>query len=212
MKLAVTVWSAVIVKLHVVPWPAQAPVQPAKNELPLGSALSVIAVPLVNALVQSAGQLIPRVGAETLPLPPGFVAWTATVSVTIRANVAVTDLVAVIVTVQELLCPLQSPPQPVKFEPALAVAVRVTVAPIWKAAEQVVPQLIPAGLETTRPLPVPPAATVKVRGTLKVAVTLRAAFIVTVHCVVCPLHAPPHPENDEPGSGVAVKVTDVPLG
>jgi len=74
VKLAVTVWSAVIVKLHVVPWPAQAPVQPAKIELPVGVAVSVIGVPPVNVLVQSGGQLIPSAGAPTLPAPPGFVA------------------------------------------------------------------------------------------------------------------------------------------
>jgi len=134
------------------------------------------------------------------------------VRVTIRANVAVTDLVALIVSVQGLLCPLQSPPQPLKIEPVPAVAVSVTAVPVTKVAEQAVPQVIPAGLETTTPLPVPPAETVKVTGTLKLAVTVRAPFIVTVHWLVCPLQAPPHPVNTEPASGVAVRVTDVPLG
>src|SRR5215475_1107636 len=212
VKLAVTAWSAVIVKLHVVPWPAQAPVQPANTELPVAIAFSVIEVPLVNVLVQSGGQLIPRAGAETMPVPPGFVAWTVTVRVTIRTNVAVTDLGALIVTVQELLCPLQSPPQPMKTELVSAVAVSVTVVPVLNPAEQAVPQLIPAGLDTTRPLPVPLAETVKGTGSLKLAVTVRAAVIVTVHCVACPLHAPPHPVNAELGSAVAVRVTDVPLG
>src|SRR5262249_1635275 len=167
VKLAVTVWSAVIVKLHVVPWPAQAPVQPAKIELPVGEAVSVIGVPLVNVFVQSGGQLIPSAGAETLPAPAGFVAWTATVRLTVRPNVAVRDRVGLRVSGQVLLCPLQSPPQPLKIEPDPAVAVKVTAVPVTKPAEQVVPQLIPAGLETTTPLPVPPAETVKVRGTLK---------------------------------------------
>ena len=44
-----------------------------------------------------------------------------------------------------------------------------------------------------------------------VAVTICAAFIVTVH-VPAPLHPPPdQPEKYEPAFGVAVKVTDVPL-
>ncbi len=46
----------------------------------------------------------------------------------------------------------------------------------------------------------------------KVAVTLSAAFITIEQDVFVPLHAPPHPENAEPGAGVAVSVTDVPPG
>ena len=43
----------------------------------------------------------------------------------------------------------------------------------------------------------------------KVAVTLRAWVIVTVHVDV-PLQAPDHPANEEPGSLSAVSVTLVP--
>jgi hypothetical protein len=45
---------------------------------------------------------------------------------------------------------------------------------------------------------------------VKVAVTDFAELIVTVHVPV-PEHAPPHPVNDNPGAGVAVNVTEVPL-
>jgi len=37
-----------------------------------------------------------------------------------------------------------------------------------------------------------------------------AAFITTVQEAPAPLHAPPQPENFEPGAGVAVRVTLVP--
>ncbi|MBF0342866.1 MAG: hypothetical protein HQL06_01420 [Nitrospirae bacterium] len=53
------------------------------------------------------------------------------------------------------LVPVQSTLQPVKVEPESAVAVRVTDAPVAKAAEHVEPQLSPAGELVTDPKPVP---------------------------------------------------------
>ena len=68
--------------------------------------------------------------------------------------------------------PVQSPDQPVNLEPAAAVAFTVTDAPSWKVAEQVVPQLIPVGLDVTLPVPVPALVTVSVgRTSWKFAVT-----------------------------------------
>ena len=69
-------------------------------------------------------------------------------------NVAVTDCAALIVTVQ-VPVPLHAPPQPAKLEPEVAEAVSVTLVPCVKLAVQVVPQLIPAGLELTVPAPLP---------------------------------------------------------
>jgi hypothetical protein len=57
-----------------------------------------------------------------------------------------------IVTLQ-LPPPAHAPPQPLKLEPLAGVAVSVTALPLAKLAEQVLPQLIPAGLELTVPLP-----------------------------------------------------------
>jgi hypothetical protein len=51
---------------------------------------------------------------------------------------------------------VQAPDQPVKVEPESAAAVRVTWVPLEKFAEQVDPQLIPAGADVTVPLPEPP--------------------------------------------------------
>jgi hypothetical protein len=63
------------------------------------------------------------------------------------------------VTTQEPV-PVHAPLQPVKVEPADAVAVSVTDAPLVKPNEQVAPQLIPAGELVTVPLPVPALASV----------------------------------------------------
>jgi hypothetical protein len=50
----------------------------------------------------------------------------------------------------------------VKVEPASALAVSVTGVPVAKPAEHVVPQLIPAGLDVTAPVPLPAFVTVNV--------------------------------------------------
>ena len=47
------------------------------------------------------------------------------------------------------------PVQPAKVEPVAALAVKVTVVPLLKVPEQVLPQLMPAGELVTVPLPVP---------------------------------------------------------
>ena len=47
------------------------------------------------------------------------------------------------------------PDQPAKVEPAAGVAVKMTEVPLLKAAEQVLPQFMPAGLLVTNPSPVP---------------------------------------------------------
>ena len=59
-------------------------------------------------------------------------------------------------------------------------------------------------------VPPPLPAVVTVGGKIaKVAVTVRAALIVTTHAAV-PVQAPPQATNPEPGVGVAVSVTSVP--
>src|SRR5262249_30488681 len=52
-----------------------------------------------------------------------------------------------------------SPPQPRNVEPGEAVADRRTLAPIGKYAVQRLPQSIPAGSETTEPVPSPASTT-----------------------------------------------------
>ena len=75
-------------------------------------------------------------------------------------NVAVTLCAALIVTVQGAVPEHPPPVQPVKRESPFGVAVRVTTVPLVKLALQVLPQLIPAGLEVTVPVPVPLLVTV----------------------------------------------------
>ena len=68
-----------------------------------------------------------------------------------------TRLVAVTVQVP---VPLQPPPiQPVKTDLVAALADKVTSADGGNSWEQTVPQVIPAGLDVTFPLPVPLLAT-----------------------------------------------------
>jgi hypothetical protein len=90
-------------------------------------------------------------------------------------------------------------------------ACRVTPVPLPKLALHVVPQLMPAGLDATRPAPVPPLLTVRVYVcAVNVAVTLRAAVMLTVQVALVPEHAPLQPVKVAPGAGAAVRVTEVP--
>ena len=75
---------------------------------------------------------------------------------------AVTDRAAFMLTVQLLPDVLSHPVQPVKIVRNDGVAVSVTLVPLMKDAEQLLPQLIPAGLEVTVPLPRPDFSTVSV--------------------------------------------------
>jgi hypothetical protein len=85
--------------------------------------------------------------------------------------------VAAVSTIQ-VPVPTQPPPlHPIKVEPELLVAVRVTVVPFRKVSLQVVPQSIPGGSDMTVPDPVPTFATTKLNvpgggARLKVAVTV----------------------------------------
>jgi hypothetical protein len=113
------------------------------------------------------------------------------------------------VTTQEPV-PVHAPLHPAKVDPAAAVAVRVTEVPLLKLAEQVVPQLMPAGELVTVPVPAPAFVSVRLKVcNVNVAVTDCAALMVTTQEAV-PVHAPLHPVKTEPADGVAVSVTDVP--
>src|SRR5438132_6829110 len=163
-KVAVAVVAAESVTVQA-PVPEQPPLQPVKVEPAAGTAVSVTAVPFVKLAEQVAPQVIPAGLLVTVPVPaPAGV----TVNTKVGAKVAVTVVAAESVTVQAPV-PEQPPPlQPVKVEPAAAVAVSVTVVPPAKLAEQVAPQVIPTGELVTVPLPVPALLTVSAkRGRLK---------------------------------------------
>jgi len=126
-------------------------------------------------------------------------------------NVAVTDLAALIVTVQEPV-PLQLPLQPVNVELASGVAVNVTAVPLVKPCEQVAPHEIPAGALVTVPLPFPDFFTVREKDDCtNVAVTEAAELMVTAQEPV-PVQPPPlQPENVEPAAGDGVSVITLPV-
>lgn len=81
-------------------------------------------------------------------------------------------------------------------------------------AAQLDPHEIPAGADVTVPNPVPPLPTVSAYADdepagWKLAVTDCAWFICTVQPPV-PVHAPLHPVNTDPASGVASRLTETP--
>jgi hypothetical protein len=106
----------------------------------------VTAVPEAKNSLQSLPQLMP--GPVTVPL----VGTGSTVSEDIVVvNVAVTELLAVMVTVQVPAEPAQAPPHPLRVPP---LAVRTTVDPAGKLAAHVPAlQPMPAGSLVTVPSP-----------------------------------------------------------
>src|SRR5262245_63719176 len=130
-------------------------------------------------------------------------------------NVAVTVRAWVMATVQAPV-PVHAPLQPANVDPVAALAVSVTLVPLAKLAfcvVHVVPQLMPAGLDVTVPVPVPALFSVSVwfvATVLNVASTERACVLATVKPPV-PVHAPLQPANVDPLAADAVSVTLVPL-
>jgi hypothetical protein len=204
-KAAPTLRATLIVTLQA-PVPVQAPLQPRKVEPLAGVAVSDTVVVEGKLAPQVAPQLIPAGELVTVPLPvPLFVTVSAFGA---AAKVAVAFRAELTVSVQ-VEAPVQAPPQPVKDEPVLGVAVSVTTVPAVKLLVQVVPQFKPAGEEVTTPVPVP-VLTIEIDGCgiwAKLAVTLRAALIATLHELAVPLQEPLHPAKVEPVPGVAVRVT-----
>jgi len=97
-----------------------------------------------------------------------------------RVNLATTDLTEFTSTIQLVPEVVSHPLQPPKPDSRPGVAVKVTVVPLTKDAEQLDPQSIPAGLDVTAPLPRPVTSTVRVkRWRLNRAVTDLAASMVT---------------------------------
>ena len=126
-----------------------------------------------------------------------------------KLNVAVTDLAASMMTVH-VPVPEQAPLHPTKMELAAGAAVNVTDVPALNDAEQVAPQLIPAGEEVIVPVPVPVLATERLKVLrVKVAVTFLAALRVTVQEVPVALSQPDQLVKSESAAGEAVKVTEV---
>jgi hypothetical protein len=142
------------------PVPVQAPPQPLNVEPMLAVAFKVTLVPLLKLAPQVEPQLMPAGLEITVPLPvPLLVTLREYVVGVLAVKLAVTLVVALTATAQ-FPVPAQAPLQPVKVEPAAGAAERVTFVPPATFALQMLPQLIPLGVEVTVPLPVPPFATV----------------------------------------------------
>jgi hypothetical protein len=205
------VTEALFVKFNVqVPVPLQAPNHPANVDPVFGVAVSVTEIPLLNSAVHIEPQLIPGGLLVTIPLPsPERVTVSAGDGET-ALNEAVTFALLVKLSVQ-VPVPLHAPLQPAKLELAAGIAVKVIEVPGLNATLQVVPQLIPAGLLVTVPLPVPEMFRSRTGVVENVAETVMFEFRVRVQDLA-PLHAPPQFTNADPGFAVAVKVTAVPVG
>lgn len=209
LNVAVTDSAALIVTVHV-PVPVHpAPLQPPNVEPEFTAAVSTTWEPLLKFAEHVAPQLIPDGLLVTVPVPvPDFVTVKANV---VGLNVADTDCAAVIVTVQTPTPEHPAPLQPANVLPLFAVAVSVTCDPVVKLPAQVLGHNIPAGLLDTDPLPVPAVVTDNWEVGLNVAVTVSAAFTVTVQDAVPEHPWPLQPANTEFAPAVAVSVTSVPL-
>jgi len=188
---------------------AQSPPQ-LKVAPPVGAAVRVTGVPLVNVAEHTPRQVIPAGLLVTVPAPVPPMETTRGIGGGL--NVAVTDWV--LETLQVPL-PLQPPLQPTKVEPPVGVAVRVTgVVKLWPQLPLV--QMSPGGLLVTVPVPVPARLTVTVKGgtgALNVAVTEWLAFVARVQVKAIPavMQSTPQPPKAEPPVAFAVRLTP-PLG
>ena len=114
-------------------------------------ATALMAGKLDETLLQDKPQSIPPGVLVTVPWPDLLKATKRVFCV--AAKLAVTLRAAPIVTVQVGDNPAQAPPQPVNESFPAPIAVKITLLLALKFAEQLAPQLIPAGVLVTRPLP-----------------------------------------------------------
>jgi len=131
--------------------PQFARLQLAKDEPASAVAVSVTCVPGAKLELQVPGHVIPDGALVTVPVPVPVLLTVSVGGAWTPVKVAVTLWLELTVTVQVGWVPLQAPPQLLKVSLAAGVALSVTWAPLEKLAEQVWPQLIPAGLLATVP-------------------------------------------------------------
>jgi hypothetical protein len=135
------------------------PLHPVKVEPDAAVAVSLTDVPLEKLAWQAVPHEIPAGWLTTVPLPsPAFCVASAYVDgggADASENVA-EMLTATLPLVTHGSVPAHPPPvHPVNTEPDAAVAVSVTRRPAGKLSAQSLPQLMPVGLLTTVPPPVP---------------------------------------------------------
>ena len=149
LNVAVTVLAALMVTVHIEPEEVVQPFQPVNANPEAAAAVRVTVVPLTNVSEQSEPHVIPDGFDVTVPLPASAL---FTVSAKLfSVKVAVTVLAAVWVTVQVRPATASQPLQLASVELAAGVAVSVTWESLRKEAQQLVPQLMPAGADVTVP-------------------------------------------------------------
>lgn len=161
LKLAVTCWLALSVRLQVGLLPLQPPVHPAKDEFAAAVSVSVTWVPLVKLVLQVGAQLIPPGLLATVPAPASVTV--STTAFWMALKLAVTCWLALSVNMQVGLLPLQPPVHPANEEFAAAASVRAIEVPLAKLALQEGAHVMPAGLLLTVPPPAPVAWTVSLK-------------------------------------------------
>jgi len=198
---AVTLSARLIVTVHVVLTPVQAPPQPVNLKTTVEFA-ATFAVQDVAPLPQ---RIAPPV---TSPCP---VTETDSGKLVATENVAPTLFAPVIATLQVGAVPVHAPVQPVKVEPLTGDSPSVTVVPTGSCAVHVVaplPQLMPPPVTTPGPSTATVSGAVEPTPPVKVAATLFEPFIRIVQLIAVPPQAPLQPVKTAPVAGVAVSVTD----
>jgi len=125
LNAAVTFWFEVRVTVQA-PVPEQAPLHPLNTAPAAGAAARLTAVPDVNEAVHVLPHAIPAGALVTVPLALPVL---LTVSENFGTNVAVTEVLALTVTVQVPVPAHEEPLHPENTEPATGVAVSVTLVP-----------------------------------------------------------------------------------
>jgi len=155
-KFAVTMVLVVTASVHGLVPEQPPPDQPVKAEPVAGVAVRTTLAVGAKEAAQVAPQsmLVVAAGVDvdaTVPVPSP--ARTMVKVLDGSEKVAVTVVAAASATVQVLVPEHPPPDQPTNTEPVAAAAVRTTLAPLLKDAEQVVPHEIPAGFDVTVPVP-----------------------------------------------------------
>ena len=194
-----------------VPVPVQPPpLHAVKAELAAAFSAKVTFVPRVKVAEQvpvlPVVQLIPAGLLVTVPEPT----MAAETVATVLLKVAITDWSDVRVMTHGAVPEHPPPLQPKKAKSVPGVAVSVTLVPVWKLAEQVPGQLIPAGVLMTVPVPTTVTETLACVG-VKVAVTA-SSFVSVIAQTPVPVHPPLQPLKVKFVPGVSVSVTFVLIG
>ena len=155
MKLAITVQEAeTALVVYVVPDKVPPQVPPTLAVYPPA------AVTVKLALLPAA--IVCTVVGEMLPLAPVLGVTVTFTGVLAAVKLAWQVEFAASVTCVLAAVPVQLPDHPEKVAPLVGAAVKVTTVFCANAAEQVLPQAIPAGLDVTVPVPVPDGVTYNV--------------------------------------------------